>query len=94
MRYLFQVIDTSTLRKERQEQDGSESTEIPREASPEHVNCAVISEGQQEEQRKQDGKRSASLYTENINCICICICIYILYLYFVFVFISADFQLC
>ena len=30
------------------------------------MNCAVISEGQQEEQRKQDGKRSASLYTENI----------------------------
>ena len=55
-----------SLRKERQEKHGSESTEIPREASPEHVNCAVISEGQQEEQRKQDGKRSASLYTENI----------------------------
>ena len=55
-----------SLRKEGQEKHGSESTEIPREASPEHVNCAVISEGQQEEQRKQDGKRSASLYTENI----------------------------
>ena len=52
---------TSTLRK-----DGSESTEIPIEASPEDVISDMISEGLQEEKRKQEGKRSASLYTENI----------------------------
>ena len=28
MKYIFQAIDTSTLRKEIQEQDGNESTEI------------------------------------------------------------------